>query len=279
MASINTESTSKPFSRREWLFAGALVMLIEYWIFSVSHSVSGEQAIVNYVSFASTIASILLAVIAIIYSFVQTDSQQKSGSAIALQIDHLKEVSTQLGNSKEQLEKQLDRVNLVTEKIDDLHELLGGKFNNVEVILSQMRKDISANLKTTVPANPTSIQALTSNTDLLSAILKSTYESDLLTYALNLYAKNFNSTLSWDDFLTKHYATPLASNTENKTDFKAYFYIGIHLLAPLRNIGWLTFENEKLNLSDKFKKYLSEAQISNKEQVTRNLPFINATYA
>lgn len=276
----NTESTSKPFNRREWLLTIALIMVVEFGIFSVSHTFSGEQNIINYVSFASTIASILLAVIAIIYSFVQTDSQQKTGNAIASQIDHLKQASIQINNSKDQLENQLNRISGVAEKIDGLQELVGSKITNVQESLSQIQNEIKSNLKPVSAPHSAIKPGSISDDAALLAILHTTFDADLFAYALQLFAQKPDLNFKWIDFVSTHYATPL-SNIENH-NYSNYLAIGLQIYAPLRHLGFITEIDGRVRLSDYLINYLATDKVtvkSTSEKITKNLPAIQASFA
>lgn len=265
METTNTDSTSKPFSRREWLFAGALVMLIEYWIFSVSHAVSGEQAIVNYVSFASTIASILLAVIAIIYSFVQTDSQQKTGNAIASQIDHLKNASIELRNSKEQLETQIDRFSGLAENLNGLQGLVGNQINSVQESIQEMQKKLNLNSDVHVAPTFEGKKDVFDVDLILLAILHSTFACDLFTTALYQFSKKADSKYTWIDFIDKHFARPLHSDKESMNEYVRNLSVGSSTLMILSTLGFVVKNQDKLELSKQLIEYLT-----NKDQIRKS---------
>lgn len=108
------QSDEKQFTRREWLLVIALLLMIEYWIISSSYTFAGEQLVLNYISFAGTISSILLAVLAIIYGFYQSSSQQQASSQILSQVENLRSVSDRLQQSPIKLEEQLDRISGIT---------------------------------------------------------------------------------------------------------------------------------------------------------------------
>lgn len=268
------------FKRREWWLLIALLLGLEYWLFSISHALSGEQALVNYVSFASGIASILLAIVAIIYSFVQGDSQRRVEGALASQVAHLQEASKQLSNSKNQLEIQLDRVDTFTQKIDGLHELVGGSFNNIEGSLSNLRKEIAANVKPV----PTSAPTVMPDKKAMAAIVlaQSTFDADLLTFALYKYVSIDKEDKNVFPFLGDHFARPLGDAYPN-VGYAGYLNIGWQVLATLQAIGLLSTKDKLLTITDELKQYLAirgpEVQGSTAEKIAKNLPAITATFA
>jgi hypothetical protein len=223
------------FSRREWLLAVVVLQMFQYWVFSVSHELKSYQDVLNYVSFAATITSLILAVIAIIYGFVQSETQHKTSAALSAQVDTLRTASTELNSSKDRLEQQLDRVTLVTTKIDLLHDLMGSNFKSLEQSLTTIRDEVKQQAATAKPPQavaPTSKSAL-SKAEIADRILaKTTYDADLMTLALHEFSQA-NLQLEHIEFLSVHFAKPLAGVTE----FSTYLRAGLQMLTTLSAFG------------------------------------------
>lgn len=103
---------------REWLFTIAIVILIQFIVQVGALIFSSDNNVLNYISFAGTIVSIILATIAIVYSFVQTTSQQSTSSNISNQVDKLMSIVNQIDSSKKILVGSLEHLNNVSLKLD-----------------------------------------------------------------------------------------------------------------------------------------------------------------
>ncbi len=103
---------------REWLFTIAIIILIQFIVQVGALIYSSDNNVLNYISFAGTIISIILATIAIVYSFVQTISQQSASSNISNQVDKLMSIVGQIDSSKKILVDSLEHLNNVSQKLD-----------------------------------------------------------------------------------------------------------------------------------------------------------------
>ncbi|MNX96937.1 hypothetical protein D3C86_1292820 [compost metagenome] len=132
------------FSRREWLFVISIVLMIEAWILNISYSFKADQDVINYISFASTIASLLLAVLAIIYGFYQADGQHKLASTINFQLDSMRSVQSSLNRAAEGLDGQLTQIasatstlGTISNSIESTHTKLSSLEGGVTNLQSQ----------------------------------------------------------------------------------------------------------------------------------------------
>jgi hypothetical protein len=80
-------------------------MMVEYIICQWTFGYASNPDIVSHVGFAGTIVSIILAVIAIIYSFFQTFSQQRDAAKLSTQLANLAVLSNKLDLAGERIEK------------------------------------------------------------------------------------------------------------------------------------------------------------------------------
>lgn len=103
---------------REWFYIIFIVILIQFIVQAAAWLYSGNSGALGYISFAGTVVSIILAVLAIMYSFVQSSSQQQSSSTISSQVDKLMDVVDKIDLSKQSLTDTLSHLNSVSEKID-----------------------------------------------------------------------------------------------------------------------------------------------------------------
>lgn len=110
--------TKVPFTKREWIWFIALLLTIEVLIEMIAWTFAGHQNAVGYVSLAGTIVSIILAVLAIVYSFIQSVSQQDSASTINGQVTQLVAIVGRIESSKTDLTQTLAQLEAVSKKID-----------------------------------------------------------------------------------------------------------------------------------------------------------------
>lgn len=77
---------------REWILLILLLSVVQAFIWFLSHTYSGSNNALGYVSFAGTIISIILAVVAIIYNFTESVGQKNKSDLISIQIEKLRDV-------------------------------------------------------------------------------------------------------------------------------------------------------------------------------------------
>ncbi|EPH6348768.1 hypothetical protein ACS0KH_003526 [Vibrio cholerae] len=108
----------KKLETREWVFIMLIVVLIQFIIQASAWLYGGNSGALGYLSFAGTAVSIILAVLAIIYSFLQSSAQEKSSSNISSQVTKLVDVVQNIEISKETLQLTLDKLEGVTNELD-----------------------------------------------------------------------------------------------------------------------------------------------------------------
>jgi hypothetical protein len=116
---MNTDSPQKkPFGRREWLLLIALLVLTQFLIHALAWRFGGSSNALGYVSFAGTVVSTILAVLAIIYGFLQSAEQSQSTTTIASQITSLQRVVESFQKSGGMLSQQLQQLAEVSSGIN-----------------------------------------------------------------------------------------------------------------------------------------------------------------
>lgn len=111
----------KPWlSNREWIFLIILVILSQFLIHQYASNVMNETQVINYISFSGTIVSIILAVLAIIYSFFQSITQQSNSDKIASNLESLTGVASTVNASVDKMTSQVDTLNTVVNTVQSL---------------------------------------------------------------------------------------------------------------------------------------------------------------
>ncbi|WP_261884390.1 hypothetical protein [Vibrio pomeroyi] len=104
---------------REWLFILLIVILIQFIVQASAWLYGDNQGALGYLSFAGTAISIILAILAIMYSFLQSASQEQSAANIHAQVGKLVGVVENIEISKEQLSGTLEHLSCVSNKLDE----------------------------------------------------------------------------------------------------------------------------------------------------------------
>ncbi|SDF20527.1 hypothetical protein [Phytopseudomonas seleniipraecipitans] len=126
------------FKRREWLFLLLIVVLVQLILHQVSLYYGSSSTALGYVSFAGTIVSILLGLIAIIYSFVQSISHANSVAEIKSQVKHL----VSAGDRIVKLEKRLDSSAVKIERLTDNYIASIDENTKASLVVAQNIKDV-----------------------------------------------------------------------------------------------------------------------------------------
>lgn len=109
-------------SNREWIFVIILVILSQFLLHQYSSNMMNETQVINYISFSGTIVSIILAVLAIIYSFFQSITQQGNSDKIASNLESLTGVASTVNVSVDKMTSQVDTLNTVVNTVKSLPE-------------------------------------------------------------------------------------------------------------------------------------------------------------
>lgn len=142
---------------REWIYTIIIVVLVQFLIQFSAWLYSGNVGALNYISFAGTLISIVLAVLAIIYSYVQSVSQANTTLNITKQVDSLIRATKNIDLSKAQLLNTLDQLAGISEKIDksighqenidgkvtEIHSKLSASFSTLEQSFGEKNNDKS----------------------------------------------------------------------------------------------------------------------------------------
>lgn len=232
--------------------------MTEAWILNVSYAFSGDQNVINYISFAATITSLLLAVLAIIYGFYQSDAQKKSVEASALQLESMRAVQQTLGVTAAGMAEHMKEISSTTAVLKNISESIDSthaKVVSLEGGISDLRsvqENIQATLTSKGEKEPGQKQPLPiANDELAEKLLRRTsYQADLVGYSIY---KGFSSAKKMEipfwEFVQKFIAEPLAKEKFLGAGYETWYAVGTQLLMVLRAIGLLT-----ITFNEDFKK-------------------------
>ncbi|MDC4552855.1 hypothetical protein NQ784_18395, partial [Acinetobacter baumannii] len=133
-------SEKTKFTKREWLLSIIILLIIEAFIFWVAFQFAGNSSALGYVSFAGTLISIILAVLAIGYTYGESHQQKNSSITLGNQIDSLIKI-------KERLEVQtnaLEDIKILKDSLNEFSEKVESHFNETKVKLNEFNETMLA---------------------------------------------------------------------------------------------------------------------------------------
>lgn len=125
-------------SNREWVFVIILVILSQFILHQYSSNMMNETQVINYISFSGTIVSIILAILAIVYSFFQSITQQSNSDKIASNLESLTGVASTVNISVDTMTAQVETLNTV---VDDVRKLPSDIVSLVSNALEKLNKE------------------------------------------------------------------------------------------------------------------------------------------
>jgi len=163
-----------PNKRDFFYIVGFLIIAI---IFIISGRLSGNTNVVDYVGFAGTIVSILLAVIAIIYSFYQSSTYENSTQKLDITANKIEEITNELSEVAEisgnitYLKDMVDKINNIVTNIEtNLYEEIDKK-PNPENIYNGTNSTVNMDTDGTFNYNKDYFEKVVGNLTVLSAIV------------------------------------------------------------------------------------------------------------
>lgn len=124
---MSETSQQSEIRTREWLLIIATITLVHYVINTWSVEFGNSKEILDKVSFAGTIVSILLAISAIIYSYFQGSNQAAESRLVINSISNLSTAIDTLKSTQSELAKTLDKI----EEIKNSLKSVEGKVDNL----------------------------------------------------------------------------------------------------------------------------------------------------
>lgn len=131
-------SASSSFSKREWWLALILVSVIQGVIWYISFVNAGNQSALGYVSFAGTLISIILAVLAIGYTYGESIGQKNQGDSISSQIGLLSDVVKNIKYESE----SLTQISQISEELSKFSTKFDHEINNTKNQVHNVSKSI-----------------------------------------------------------------------------------------------------------------------------------------
>lgn len=135
-------SSGEKFTKREWIHLIITLSIVQGVIWFASFVYANNSNALGYVSFAGTLISIILAILAIGYTYGESHQQKNSSTTLANQIDELVQIKEDLKVQAQALDDiQILRLDLkqYAEKVD--HHLINT--NNTLGVFTEKLSDVS----------------------------------------------------------------------------------------------------------------------------------------
>ncbi|EHU1703088.1 hypothetical protein A1Z17_RS05740 [Acinetobacter baumannii] len=148
------------FTKREWILSIIILLIIEAFIFWVAFQFAGNSSALGYVSFAGTLISIILAVLAIGYTYGESHQQKNSSITLGNQIESLVAI-------KDKLEIQAEALNdikFLKSSLENFSEKVDNHFFETNDNLQKVKFDLQVFGKSSNDVNVFNDSELSVNT-------------------------------------------------------------------------------------------------------------------
>lgn len=119
--------------RKDWIYIIVIISIMQACVWFFSYHYSGKGQILDYISFSGTLISIILAVLAIGYTYGESILQRNSSDALTDQIRSLKKIKDKIQLQADALDdiKILKKeLNIFAQKVDQNFNATQQKFEN-----------------------------------------------------------------------------------------------------------------------------------------------------
>ncbi|ELK4797424.1 hypothetical protein ACT51S_19940 [Pseudomonas aeruginosa] len=106
------------FSKREWILTIFIIVILQFILHWLAFQYRGSSNALGYISFAGTVVSIVLGVVAIIYSFVQSISHNTSVEEMRAQVEDLITATKDINKSKDSLHESTIKIISAVESLN-----------------------------------------------------------------------------------------------------------------------------------------------------------------
>ena len=250
-------STKRPFSKREWIQTTILLSLVQAFFWYAVFENSQSASALGYVSFAGTLVSIILAVLAIGYTYGESISHKNKSDGLTNQISTLERLIENVELEAKSLEKIEDIANQLT-------GFIGGYRTDKEKSENQL-KDIRATVTSLTTLNPKVPSHTVTNSQLpLSTILSNRSPLDELCYLLIVYIEqNSNAGITFVESTVKK----VLSETPMGLD-PVFFHGAIYTQSSLlQNLGLISnTDDEDFRISSELRHFIIHDMLSLKNE-------------
>lgn len=134
----NLHLLMKVTTTREWIMLIIILMIVEAFIAYAAFENSASPNALNFVSFTGTIISIILAMLAIGYTYGESISQKTGSSELARQIDSLSRITESIKIKTEPLEK----IELISQQLVEVKQNFSLGISDIKSSTTSIMSDV-----------------------------------------------------------------------------------------------------------------------------------------
>ncbi|MBE3873300.1 hypothetical protein HJ107_23655 [Vibrio parahaemolyticus] len=150
------------FSKREWIFSIIIISIVQAFIWYSAFVNAGNGSALNFISFAGTLVSIILAVLAIGYTYGESISQKNQSDTVVNQITTLNQA---IGNIRDQSEN-FNQVKDISENLALFSKQVESKFDHTSKQVESLSSAISKLTQSDVAPTPSPVDSILSEDDI-----------------------------------------------------------------------------------------------------------------
>ncbi|MDR0182024.1 hypothetical protein [Lysobacter arvi] len=204
-----SELVRKPLTiSKTTFFLYTSVLVLGQLLFSAyTVNVAGNRDVLDYLSFAGTVIGIVLAVLAIVYSYFATITQKDDAESLRSQISSLGSTVLQASNTSTQLGSELQRLKDISEQLKGMAEVYDRIDKNVASLAEKEfaeKKQARKETPRRTQAQPAARPATPSEPAEITLVRKATREQAL---QMALAAIDLTADLSEDEALKESIST------------------------------------------------------------------------
>ncbi|HAS6506115.1 TPA: hypothetical protein ACX3GK_004516 [Vibrio parahaemolyticus] len=265
---MSEQENSKKFSKREWIQLIITLSIIQAFFWYAVFENSQSASALGYVSFAGTLVSIILAVLAIGYTYGESISQKSKSDGLAEQI---KTLGT-LIKSVEIEAKSLEKIQDISSELSTFVVSYKDDKKSSEKNLHQIRHTVESLTKRQIHDDLSNTPVNAGPITQLEMLTKKRSPLDEVCYLLLVYIEENQEGLGFhemdeilEEVLTE---TPMGLHP---AFFKGALYTQSSILG---NLNYLNIDDEgefgKLTIDPEFKQYILENMLGDKQFISRD---------
>ncbi|PHA78091.1 hypothetical protein [Bacillus toyonensis] len=249
-----------PNKRDFYYIVGFLIILL---VFVATGRLADNTDVVDYVGFAGTIVSILLAVIAIIYSFYQSSTYESAISKLDNSANKIQEVTTKLSNVSEiesMMKEFKEEVIFFKESIEEVKNSVG----RVDVEISSMKQSFESGFQSI--SNTGENTKIVYQKDYLEKFVGNSSKISLFLLLLIRNHSKANKPFELKEWTKKYYKFIEGKDFPTEAVLNRYMSAGIGVMAIYNQMEFFILKSEVKHtfLAKDFNQILDEV-IQNKE--------------
>jgi hypothetical protein len=235
-------------SLKSAILLAVIFILGQYVITSWIHDYGHDEKVVSYVSFAGTLVSIILALLAIIYSYYQNFSQKRDSGTISAQIEILRATLLEMRNSQGSFSAEIEKLEEIGRKLDDNTTIVEASRGELKALQETVTSKFADSTASQPPAGPNDLK------ETLSNLIAKASPPQIAIYAALL--KGAKKNMAYRDIVEKILLPAIRPEQQAIETSIKFMCLGIWMM--MLDLGFISLKDKKLsmngNLSDCFNK-------------------------